>query len=297
MCQEGSAPGAQTFKVMDQEKIFRYICGAAALLLTVLLFVFLFQESKEKQGKDRAAIIVFGDSVMGEVRDETAIPAQLGELLDTTVYNAAFGGTCAARLERNRPLDYTIGMFSLVALTKAAEAGDFGAHQSVVVRESNTQYFGETIDGLERLDFSQAEVFIIQQGINDYMVGVPIDNSEDPYDDYTFLGALRVAVASLRKTNPEARIVFLTPLFTWFTLEGMTCEEKDCGGGVLEDYVNAQILLAAELDVEVIDLYHDRFPHDQWEDWQLYSRDGLHPNEAGRERIALEIADYLGKKR
>ena len=75
--------------------------------------------------------------------------------------------------------------------------------------------------------------------------------------------------------------------------ERTTCETEDFGGGPLEDYVNAEIALARELDLEVIDLYHDFFPHEEWEDWRLYSKDGLHPNEAGREKIVLEIAEYL----
>ena len=32
-----------------------------------------------------------------------------------------------------------------------------------------------------------------------------------------------------------------------------------------------------------------------WEDWELYTKDGLHPNEAGRALIAGQIADYLKK--
>ena len=73
----------------------------------------------------------------------------------------------------------------------------------------------------------------------------------------------------------------------------LTCEEMDNGGGFLEDYVNAQLRLAEELDVEAVDLYHDFFPHESWEDWEQSMMDGLHPNEAGRERIAQKIADVL----
>lgn len=271
----------------------RYICGAVAVLLSLVLFLFIFKAVQGNSERQEAEIVVFGDSIFGEVRDGTAVPAQLEALLDRVVYNAAFGGSCAARVEQDRPLYYTKGTFSLVALTKAVGADDFGVQQSVFMRESNTEYFAEAIDGLERLDFSGVRIFVIQQGINDYQQGVPIENPEDPYDEYTFLGALRVAVNSLKKASPEARIVFVTPLFTWYTATGITCETADYGGGVLEDYVNAEISLARELGIEVIDLYHDFFPHTKWEDWELYSRDGLHPNEAGREKMALRIAEYL----
>lgn len=273
--------------------LYRYICGAVAALLSLALFLNIFIAVQGHSKEQEAEIVVFGDSVLGEVRDGTAVPAQLEALLDRKVYNAAFGGTCAARIEQDKTLDYTRGAFSLSALAKAVEADDFGVQQSVIMRESNTEYFAETINGLEKLDFSKVDIFLIQQGINDYQMGVPIDDPDNPYDEHTFLGALRVAVKSLKKANPEARVAFVTPLYTWYTATGMTCETADYGGGILEDYVNAEISLASEMGIEVIDVYHDLFPHTEWEDWEIYSRDGMHLNEAGRKMMAQRIAEYL----
>lgn len=271
----------------------RYICGGAAALLSAVLFLFLFREARGVPKEQEAQIVVFGDSIFGEVRDETAIPAQVGKQLGKSVYNAAFGGACAARIEQNRTLDYTGGTFSLAALARAVEADDFGVQQSVIMRESSTEYFGEVLDGLVKLDLAGADIFLIQQGANDYLQGIPIEDLEDPYNDHTFLGALRTAVRALKKAGSGARIVLVTPPFVWYVVAGETCETADFGGGVLEDYVNAELEMAEELGIEIIDLYHDLFPHEEWEDWMLYSRDGLHPNEAGRERIAQKIAEYL----
>lgn len=281
-------------KRRPEDSLYRYICSVVAALLSLALFLTVFKAVQGGPKEQEADIVVFGDSVMGEVRDGTAVPAQLGTLLNRSVYNTAFGGTCASRTEQDKNLDYTRGTFSLAALVKAVEADDFGVQQSVIIRENNTEYFPEVIDGLERLDFSGVGIYLIQHGINDYQIGVPIDNPGNPYDEHSFLGALRVAVDSLKSRSPEARIVFVTPLFTWYTDERqMTCETADFGGGVLEDYVNAEISLAEEMGLEVIDLYHDFFPHEEWEDWRIYSRDGMHPNEAGREKMARRIAEYL----
>lgn len=274
-------------------KPVNYICGGAAVLLTALLFLLLFRGAQGVPKEQTAQIVVFGDSIFGEIRDETAIPAQVGRLLGKSVYNAAFGGACAARIEQQRTLDYTGGIYSLAALARAVEADDFGVQQSAVMRESSTEYFGEVIDGLEKLDLAGADILLIQQGVNDYLQGVPIEDPGDPYNEHTFLGALRVAVRALRKAGPEARIVLVTPPFIWYTVTGETCETADFGGGVLEDYVNAELKLAGELGVEAADLYHDLFPHEEWEDRMLYSRDGVHPNEAGREKMAQKIAEYL----
>ena len=94
-------------------------------------------------------------------------------------------------------------------------------------------------------------------------------------------------------TNPEIRIVLVTPTYTWYTEMGLTCEERDMGGGILEEYVDAEIRAAEELGIEIIDVYHDFFPHEKWEDKDLYTRDGMHPNDEGRRMLAEKIAACL----
>ncbi|MCI9142465.1 MAG: SGNH/GDSL hydrolase family protein [Lachnospiraceae bacterium] len=275
-------------------KIILYGITMAAAF--ALLFVLTYPKSKTEHIL-QPEIVVFGDSVFGEIRDETGVPERLEELLGKTVYNAALGGTCMARIEDDRRMDYPRGTLSLAGLTKSVWADDFRVQQTVTVRmrENNTEYFAEVINGLEAIDFSTVEIVLLQQGINDYHAGVPIENPEDPYDEYTFLGALRSSVKALRETNPELRIVLVTPLYTWY-VTGLTCEEADQGGGVLEEYVEAELQAAEELEIEVIDVYHDFSPHEKWEDKDLYMRDGLHPNEAGRERMAQKIAQALNRE-
>ena len=50
---------------------------------------------------------------------------------------------------------------------------------------------------------------------------------------------------------------------------------------------------ALEGKVEFIDMYHDLYPHEEWEDWKRYTRDGMHLNEAGRRLMAEKIAREL----
>ena len=271
----------------------KIIYGVIAAALFAVLFFVSFRPREKSITRQPVDIVIFGDSIFGEIRDEQAIPAQLEQILGQSIYNGAFGGTCAARVDSERRLDYSRDMFSLAELAKSVESGDFGVQQSVIMRESNTEYFGDVIDGLDAIDFSGVGTFVIQQGVNDYHAGVPIENPEEPYDERTFMGAVRAAVKSFRKVNPEARIVIITPVYTWYIISGKTCEETDSGGGILEDYVDADLRLAEELDLEVIDVYHDLYTHEKWEDWKLYSRDGLHPNEAGRKMLTERIAEQL----
>lgn len=237
-------------------------------------------------------VVLFGDSVYGNIRDATGVVEQLEELTDRKIYNAAIGGTTIGRWDAENRLDYSEDALSVVALTKAVYAGDFGVQRTMDAKQDITNYFPDVVSGLEKIDFSSVELAIIGGGTNDYYDGILRENADDPLDEYTFAGALRAAVSYLRKVNPDIRILLVTPTYSWLLATGQTCEEYDLGG-LLEEYVETELALAEEMDVEVLDLFHDLYPHASWEDWQLYTFDGLHPNEEGRALIAGRIAAYL----
>lgn len=274
---------------LKRGKIVIYGLISFLLFFGLLAVGFLAPEYRRQKAKEPVQIVTFGDSVFGMVRDETAVPCQIGEKLGKTVYNAAFGGTMAARTDWEYRLTYTKDTLSLVGLMKSVEGDDFGVQQAAHIRESMTEYFPEVIDGLAKVDFPGVETVLIQHGLNDYYAGVPIENPENAYDTYSYSGALRTAVSILQEKYPRIRVYLVTPTYSWAVPKEQTCEELNTGYGVLEDYVEAQYRVAEEFGIEVIDLYHDFFPHEQWSDWELYTTDGLHPNEAGREKMAEAI--------
>lgn len=269
------------------------IYGVLAVFLFAAFFLATFRSRRNPAGENTFQVVAFGDSVLGLVRDETAVPVRLQALTGKTVYNASLGGTCAARNRDDKRMDQARGALSLVGLTRALGAEDFSVQKTVRMRENNTEYFLEAIDGLTKVDFSRVETVIIQHGLNDYHAGTPIENPEEPYDEYTYLGALRTSINSLKKINPELRIILLTPTYAWYIAYEQTCEEIDYGGGTLSDYVEAEIRLAQELDVEIVDLYHDVYSCESGENWETYTIDGIHPNETAREMLAERIAEAL----
>lgn len=108
---------------------------------------------------------------------------------------------------------------------------------------------------------------------------------------------MRMGIHFLRQSYPMLRIVFVSPTYCWFvdseTGVADSCENREFGGGYLEEYVEVQRRVAQECDVEFLDLYHGYYPHEKPEDWRLYTEDGMHPNLAGRQKIAETLAVYL----
>lgn len=267
-----------------------------AVLLFAALMAVAYRDRQAAEEKITVPYLIMGDSIYGECRDETSIAALLSQKLGGTVFNGAFGGTCLGRIDSEMRLANTKECLSMHALSQSIVTGDFGVQQTVRSREAVTEYFDALIDDMERLDFAAVEILFIGHGVNDYHSGVTIYREDAPNDPYTFTGALRSIVLTLQRKYPDLRIILLTPPYTWYPYQDapeLTCEEYNLGGGILEDYVNAEITVAQEMGVEVIDLYHDFFPHEQWSDWQRYSRDGLHPNAEGNKLIAEEIYQYL----
>lgn len=238
-------------------------------------------------------IVCMGDSILAQARDNTGVTALLEEKLGIEVFNGAFGGTCMGKTERNGSGANSKDSFSMAALAQSVGYGDFGPQQASFIKDNGTEYFPETVDALERIDFSKTDILIIEHGTNDYNGRVPLYNEEDPYDVYTFTGALRTAIETLQKRYPGLRIILVSPTYCWFMALEQTCEEWYSGSGYLEDYVEAEAHIAVEYGIEQIDLYHGFYPHEAWEDWRLYTTDGLHPNEAGRQLIADRLAEYL----
>lgn len=244
-------------------------------------------------GQESYAVVVMGDSLTAQCRENTSIPALLQKYTHKTVFNGGFGGTCMTLQSPDEETDYASELLNMVSLSKAIQAKDFGAQQTVRSRQEITDYFADTVDDLARIDFEGMQVLVLSFGLNDYHAAVPIEDAKYPFSEYTFKGAVRSVVLNLQKQYPDLRIVIMTPTFTWYRSNHLTCEEYDPGNGFLEEYVQAELELGTELGVEVLDLYHDFYTYDVWEDWEIYTEDGLHPNEYGRDMIARRLAEML----
>lgn len=285
---------AERQKGRKREKILYGICGAFLLLA---LLPYLLDSGREAD--TQVEVLFLGDSIVGQYRDETSIPALVAGQLDVTVANSAFGGTTMSQQNReNRDAYYWDGL-SFSQIARAIAAQDFGLQQTIRTKDYVTRDFGETVDELDALDFSSVQTVIISYGMNDYTTGSPIGNEDDPEDPYTMEGAMRLGIRYLQQSFPQMRIIFVSPTYCWFVnTQGNTddtCETRNFGGSYLEEYVEAQRRVAQECGVEYVDLYHGYYPHEEYDDWQLYTDDGMHPNERGRQKIAETLVELLRK--
>ncbi len=279
---------------MKKKRTIRTIIySVLAVLIFGLLFWATYPDPLKKEERQTFRIVMLGDSIFGECRDESSVSAKLSGLLKEPVYNGALGGTSLSRLNvEKRPL-HPMDALSMAALSKAVVSRDFGVQQAVHIKENGTEYFSDTIATLKQIDFDNTEILLLGHGINDYHGAQRIQAEADRQDEYTFLGAYRSIIEELRREYPDMRIILVTPTFTWYIAQGLTCEEYDTGNGGLNKYVEAQLQVAKELNVEIIDLYHEFYDTSEWENWQKYTKDGVHPNEEGRAMIAQRLAEYL----
>ena len=186
--------------------------------------------------------------------------------------------------------------WSLLSSRDGAEVTGYGiggtriARQKLPSEEAKyDQHFVSRVEGME----SKADVVVVFGGTNDYGHGdAPIGTPSDRTDS-TFYGALHCLYLALLKKYPAAQIVVMTPLHR----EGENNLLNDFGlrnVGFLSDYVRIIKKVAAFYALPVLDLYSlSGIQPDVQLLKERYAPDGLHPNDAGHERIYRLLRDFL----
>lgn len=219
-------------------------------------------------------IVFFGDSVIGNYTDNTSIPSIVHILSNAEVYNLGYGGNTATHIDNG------------ITLTGIVEAF---IHQDLSGIPTDKQIYSGMTSYLERESTIDPTYFVINYGLNDYFVRMPIEN-KDPYDIYSFKGALRTAIHSLQETYPHSKIILMTPNYTAFRKppKGMT-ESTD----PFLSYVKAVSDIGTEMDIIVLDNYHALGINES--NYSKYLSDLVHPNEASRFRIAQMLCQLMKK--
>ena len=134
-----------------------------------------------------------------------------------------------------------------------------------------------------------ADVVVVFGGINDYGRGdAPFGAFTDRTMD-TYCGALHVLMKGLIEKYPTAVICFMTPLHREKEWQG-----SHRNGLPLYAYVEKIRETAEYYSLPVLDLYQSAgiYP-DIPAQKEAFCPDGLHPNDAGNERIAERLQGFL----
>ncbi len=150
-------------------------------------------------------------------------------------------------------------------------------------------------------DVSEADVFVIAVGVNDFTWDTPIGKLPDSKDtEYkeTFTGEFVRLLDDIYSRNPTAKTVLMTPLQKDTTKRYGNYRKNDMffvnsAGHRLRDYAEAIVKIGKEYSCVVADMYGEsgfnRF------NLPLFTFEGTHPTNAGYEYVLPVLIDALNR--
>lgn len=250
------------------------------------------EEDKEDYEENKLNIVFLGDSIIDNFRDETGIVYLVGQGLDANVYNLGIGGISAsAKRDFNYYSDeaFTPGEACGVVISKVL-AGQVS--QDVLPDCTAKDIIAKHLD-----EIRQADLYVVEYGINDFLAGRNQNNPDDNRDIRTYEGALRMIINCLRKANPNAKIVVTAPSYAEFYRPNGeyigNSYTLDDGLGSMADYGNKAEYVSGSMDCYFFSLDRQGVGFDNSFETML---DSVHLNAKGREIYASNFIPFLRKE-
>ena len=151
------------------------------------------------------------------------------------------------------------------------------------------RYFASRVDDM----IPDADVVVVFGGTNDFGHGDAAFGTMDDRSEETFCGAMHCLLQKLTARYPRAQIVIMTPLHR--LVEHYVYNELGVRAVAdLETYVNAIMQVSGHYGIPVLDLYRESGLQPQVPALlERYMADGVHPKDAGHERIAQKLKEFL----
>lgn len=225
---------------------------------------------KSLEGKK---IVVFGDSIWNAARGEDGISEYIQQATGATVYNCAIGGTTAALVEGENSMEnWTSNCFNgmIYVARKLVPAEKVLGDNTVV------------LDIIKQVDFAEMDYVIVSYGLNDFFCDVSIYPKEY-YEITNYVGALRNGITKLKENYPHLKIIVISPTYTQM-FEGEKTFE-------IGDYVEAARGVAAEMEVEFLDMFH--ILGNNAESRMEHLEDGVHLSAEGRKVYSDAVIHFL----
>lgn len=241
------------------------------------------QEQPAEEEEELIRILVLGDSIWGNYRDETGVAARVEHYMErlgysAKVYNAAIGGTRATIDPEDNEWQY--GPASECSLGKMTSI--LSGNTDVELLQGKAAY-DEMKEALAVKD--QIDYVIIAYGMNDFLSQAPINDSDRAW--IGFGTALTKGVGEVERDCPDAQIMIVTPTYaSYFSIPVQNMGEK-----ALYNYASVACDVAKGKSTLCVDAYNnigiDAYNADE------YLEDGVHLNEKGRDLYARHIVSCM----
>lgn len=150
---------------------------------------------------------------------------------------------------------------------------------------------GKMADKLTQEDLADIDLVTVFGGTNDYGTSKLLGMKEDNKNIDKFYGNIRKVISRIQSLNPNAKIIFITPLKRGKVGNQPVYPAPNKAGNTLEQYVEAIKYVCGQNSIQVIDLFNDSGI--DISNLSQYTTNNVNLNDAGYEKISGIIADQL----
>jgi lysophospholipase L1-like esterase len=245
------------------------------------------------EGKNIAFI---GDSITEGGNYAELVCASLG----ANLFKFGFGGCRMGQHNMSNSLGPYYNEMCMFNIAKAINTGDFTAMAAAAqsVYDGNGDDNRPQVQALSEVDWSTIDYIVVFFGTNDFAGDLPLGSDNDLLSDgTTFKGAMNYAIQQVLTAYPHIRMSFIAPIWRSRIIGGDGLDvdtNPNANGDYLIDFVDSVINVAKLNKIPAKDGYRESGFNKY--NFDIYSDDGLHPNDDGDVELAKTVASFLTSK-
>ena len=235
-------------------------------------------------------IVNLGDSIFGNIQDESSLSCLISQKTFSECINCAFGGTKMIDRRKMNGTSNGYEQFDFEILVNAIVNNDYTNQFNAINWYTLPSYFKGSLTILEKTDFSAVDIITLNFSTNDYTFGEKAESLKAIYIE---------TITKLQTAFPNLTIVIISPTWRcWLNDDGSFKEDSNTkiwfshGDSTLIDYCNILEETAKELNVQYIDIYNIGINKNNW-NYYFTVDDTTHQNLNGRKRISDVISKQL----
>lgn len=182
---------------------------------------------------------------------------------------------------------YQTRLHEVLGFSSINNIGINGQTMAYQTKNTSTYNLGKAID---YTNYDLATIFI---GTNDFRynksIGKINESGSSKFDEATFSGSYQLLIEHILSSNPNIDLVLITP--PQRVKDGYDINFTNEVGSKLIDYVTVIKSLGEIYSLPVLDLYSESGITKNT--MNTFTTDGLHPNDAGYERISNKMYKFL----